>query len=69
LRLSSLKREFLHIETICQIHGIILTLSSSYKSDEAAFKAAYPSYMSGHTDLLTAINKVRKDRGDRVTRK
>lgn len=43
--------------------------SHSYHSDEAAFKAAYPSYKFGHTELLVAINKARAARGDRVTRK
>jgi hypothetical protein len=43
--------------------------SPSYRSNEAAFKAAYPSYEFGHTELLVAINKARAARGDRVTHK
>src|SRR5882762_10448485 len=43
--------------------------SHSYQSNEAAFKAAYPSYELGHTDLLSAINKARAAHGDRAARK
>jgi hypothetical protein len=48
---------------------IALEFIETYNSNEAAFKATYPSHASGHTDLLLAINEARKARNDRVARK
>lgn len=41
----------------------------SFNGSETDFKAAYPCYVNGNSELYVAINDARKARGDRISRK
>jgi hypothetical protein len=64
LPLNVLKCEFLN-PFVCLLPPVLTTniysdsRSNSYQSNKATFKAAYPLYALGHTDLLCMINKAR----------
>ncbi|KAG1840392.1 hypothetical protein F4604DRAFT_1598900 [Suillus subluteus] len=48
---------------------IALEFLEQYQGNESAFLAAYPEYEEGHTALLTAIKRAKKDRGEIIPRK
>ncbi|KAG1789049.1 uncharacterized protein HD556DRAFT_1311616 [Suillus plorans] len=48
---------------------IALEFLEQYQGNESAFLAAYPEYKEGHTALLTAVKRTKKDRGEIIPRK
>ncbi|KAG1883365.1 hypothetical protein F4604DRAFT_1920566 [Suillus subluteus] len=48
---------------------IALEFLEQYQGNESAFLAAYPEYKEGHTALLTAVKRAKKDRGEIIPRK
>ncbi|KAG1885796.1 hypothetical protein F4604DRAFT_1573111 [Suillus subluteus] len=48
---------------------IALEFLEQYQGNESAFLAAYPEYEEGHTALLTAVKRAKKDREEIIPRK
>ncbi|KAG1855243.1 hypothetical protein F4604DRAFT_1932305 [Suillus subluteus] len=48
---------------------IALEFLEQYQGNESAFLAAYPEYEEGHTAVLAAVKRAKKDRGEIILRK